>query len=206
MPSDKPENISKFGITPFEYVLATASQKCLDVYKIALANSLKSIPDPSIVISADTIIVTNTGRVLEKPCSEADHISMLKMLRDQVTHKVYTAVCVLAPREDARAPGYNMETAVEETRVVFDEKIGDEMIEAYVKTREATQMAGGYGIQGMGSLLVKRIEGSYDNVVGLPVRVTMGLMEKAMFKQGSDAGSDDEEDDEDYAIHSGLTH
>ena len=195
MPSTKPENLSKTSLTPFEYVHQTAHQKCLDVYQLALENGIKSIPDPTMVISADTVIVTYSGRIVEKPRSEADHIAMLKMLRDQVSHKVYTAVCVLAPREDCRAPGYNMETAVEETKVVFDETIGDDMIEAYVKTREATGMAGGYGIQGMGSLFVKRIEGSFDNAVGLPVRVTLGLMEQALFKQGSeDGGSEDEEE------------
>lgn len=195
MPSEKPENLSKTDLTPFEYVHQTAIQKCLDVYQIALENGIKSIPDPTMVISADTVIVTNTGKIIEKPRSEADHIAMLKMLRDQVSHKVYTAVVVLSPREDCRAPGYNMESAVEETKVVFDETLGDAMIEAYVKTREATGMAGGYGIQGMGALLVKRIDGSFDNVVGLPVRVTMGLMERCLFKQGSEAGSEDEEEE-----------
>lgn len=147
------------------------------------------------VIAADTIVVTTSGRILEKPRSEADHLAMLKMLRDQVNHKVYTAVCVLAPREDARHPGYNMCSTVEETKVVFDEAAGDDMIEAYVKTREAVGMAGGYGIQGMGGLLVEKIEGSYDNVVGLPVRATLALMEKALFQQGSDDGEDDEDDE-----------
>jgi len=118
---------------------------------------------------------------------------MLRTLRDQVAHKVFTAVCVLAPREDLRHPGYNMETVVEETKVVFDEQASDGLIEAYVRTREAVGMAGGYGIQGMGGLLVEKIEGSYDNVVGLPVRATVGLMERVLFAQGSDDGEDEEE-------------
>ena len=46
---------------------------------------------------------------------------MLKMLRDQKIHKVFTAVAVIAPREDARSPGYNTETTVEETKVVFSD-------------------------------------------------------------------------------------
>lgn len=119
---------------------------------------------------------------------------MLRLLRDQKSHKVYTAVCALAPREDARSPGYNIETAVEETRVVFDEGVSDGLIEAYVKTREGVDKAGGYGIQGIGSLLVERIEGSWDNVVGLPVRVTLGLVEKVVLNQGVDDDEDENEE------------
>jgi MAF protein len=178
----KPESLSKTDLSPFEYVLQTASQKCLSVYEKSLETRLPSIPDPALVIAADTIILTTHGRILEKPRSEADHIGMLKMLRDQKQHKVYTAVCALAPREDARHPGYNMETSVEETLVSFD-SVGDDLILAYVNTREGVDKAGGYGIQGMGSLLVERIEGSFDNVVGLPIRVTLGLIEKVVLNQ-----------------------
>jgi len=51
---------------------------------------------------------------------------------------------------------------------------------AYVKTREGADKAGGYGIQGIGSILVERIEGDYNNVVGLPLRATVQMMEKIM--------------------------
>jgi MAF protein len=193
LPSTKPENLSKEELGPFEYVLQTATQKCLDVYTVALENSLASIPDPALVIAADTVIVTTSGRILEKPKSEKDHISMLKMLRDQRVHKCYTAVVCLAPREDARDPGYNIESTVEETKVVFASDVSDELIEAYVKTREGVDKAGGYGIQGMGALLVERIEGGFDNVVGLPVRVTLALVEKVVLDQdfdGADGDSD----------------
>ncbi|CAG8982316.1 hypothetical protein HYALB_00005317 [Hymenoscyphus albidus] len=190
-PSTKPEDLSK-DLDPLEYVMQTAIKKCLDVYQVALENSMKSIPDPALVISADTIIVTNTGRILEKPRSEADHLAMLKMLRDQKNHRCYTSVAVLAPREDARHPGYNIETTVEETKVVFDENVSDELIEAYVKTREGVDKAGGYGLQGMGSLLVEKIEGSADNVIGLPLRATLALIEKVVM--GDDEEEDEEED------------
>jgi len=165
------------------------------VYESALHNSLASVPDPALVIAADTIVLSKSGRILEKPRSEADHVAMLRMLRDQKSHKVYTAVCVLAPREDARHPGYNIQTMVEETKVVFAEEVTDELIMAYVKTREGVDKAGGYGIQGMGGLLVERIEGSWDNVVGLPVRVALGLIEKVVMNQ-EDEDEDEDEDEE----------
>lgn len=191
-PSTKPENLSKEQLGPLEYVLQTALQKGLDIYQHCLENNLASIPDPSVVIAADTIIVTNAGRILEKPRNEKVHIGMLKMLRDQRVHKCYTAVAVLAPREDARYPGYNTETTVEETRVVFAADVSDGLIEAYVRTREGVDKAGGYGIQGMGSLLVERIEGSWDNVVGLPLRATLACVEKAVLNQEDEEGEEDE--------------
>lgn len=141
------------------------------------------MPDPSLVIAADTVIVTDSGVILEKPRSQADHIRMLKRLRDEKSHKVFTAIAILAPRDDARYPGYNCENEVVETKVVFDADVGDELIEAYVKTREGVDKAGGYAIQGMGAMLIERIEGSFDNVVGLPIRNTVALMEKAVFDQ-----------------------
>jgi predicted house-cleaning NTP pyrophosphatase (Maf/HAM1 superfamily) len=118
---------------------------------------------------------------------------MLKTLRNMGSHKVITAVIALAPRDDARYPGYNLETVVEETKVFFDKTASDELIEAYVKTREGVDKAGGYGLNVLGSLLVERIEGSADNVIGLPLRRTLAAMEKVVMNQGEDDEDDEEE-------------
>lgn len=69
--------------------------------------------------------------------------------------------------------------------------VTNELITAYVKTREGADKAGGYGIQGIGSILVERIEGDYNNVVGLPLRATLQLIEKIM-----NPSDDDEEEEE----------
>lgn len=58
--------------------------------------------------------------------------------------------------------------------------VTDDLICAYVRTREGADKAGGYGIQGVGSILVEKIDGTFDNVVGLPLRATLQLIEKVM--------------------------
>ena len=150
----------------------------------------ETLGEPAVVIAADTVVVSAMGQILEKPRSEAEHISMLKNLRDGGVHRVFTAVAIMAPLESAREPGYALETAVEETTVRFDKNIPDDTILAYVKTREGVDKAGGYGIQGIGTILVERIEGSFDNVVGLPVRTTLGLIEKVLNGGDGDEGDD----------------
>lgn len=152
--------------------------------------------DPDLVIAADTIISTRGGQILEKPRSVDDHRRMLKHLRDTRSHLVLTSVCCLAPRADATYPGYSLESHTEESTVYFareSDGLPDDVIEAYIKTREGRDKAGGYAVQGIGGLvLVERVEGSVDNVVGLPVRRCLQLAEKVIFRQG------EEDEDSEY--------
>ncbi|KAL8705668.1 MAG: hypothetical protein Q9201_001236 [Fulgogasparrea decipioides] len=176
IPSTVPEAFPK-SLSPFEYVLQTATQKAMTVYS-AQIDSPEG--EPALVIAADTVVVSPGGQILEKPRSEANHIAMLKGLRDSISHKVYTAVVVMAPLASARDPGYALESTVEETAVKFGRDVSDELILAYVKTREGVDKAGGYGIQGIGAILIDKIDGSFDNVVGLPLRPMLALIEKVL--------------------------
>jgi septum formation protein len=88
------------------------------VYNQEIDNAEKG--EPTLVIAADTVVVSRHGDILEKPRSMKEHISMLKMLRDTGEHKVYTAVVCMTPLESAEPPGYAIETHVEETTVKFD--------------------------------------------------------------------------------------
>ncbi|KAI4859707.1 Maf/Ham1 [Hypoxylon rubiginosum] len=156
----------------------------------------RSRKDPDLVIAADTVIVTRDGAVLEKPASAAAHAQMLRHLRDTRAHRVLTAVCAVAPRADAQHPGYALASHVEETKVVFareSDGLPDDVIDAYVRTREGVDKAGGYAVQGLGgALLVERVDGPVDNVVGLPVRKCLQLCEKVVFRQGEESDEEDE--------------
>ena len=90
----------------------------MTVYQQEINNP--ALDEPALVIAADTIVVSHLGVIMEKPRSEQEHVAMLKTLRDDPLHKVFTAVVVMAPLESAKAPGYALETCTEETLVRFD--------------------------------------------------------------------------------------
>jgi septum formation protein len=112
------------------------------------------------VIGADTIVfIGNT--VLEKPDSVDDARHMLKRLSNR-THQVFTGYSICC-----RQAGHSFTDSVR-TDVVF-KNLTDDEIEWYIQTDEPFDKAGAYAIQGLGTFLVRRINGSYTNVVGLPV-------------------------------------
>lgn len=119
----------------------------------------------AIVIAADTEVVYS-GKVLGKPSDRDDALKMLNMLNNSV-HTVITAVSV---RCMDKKIGF-----LEKTNVVFNNN-SDELLNWYVNTNEPYDKAGGYGIQGLGVVLVKNVEGSYNNVVGLPLSALINLM------------------------------
>lgn len=112
----------------------------------------------SIVIGADTTVLCE-GRVLGKPKDKEEAKEMLRFLSGK-THEVYTGVAIVS--KDVN----DCFTSV--TKVEFYE-LSDEEIDWYISTREPMDKAGAYGIQGFGCRLVKRIEGDYFTVMGLPV-------------------------------------
>lgn len=111
------------------------------------------------VIGADTIVVYE-DHLLHKPVSPEEAVQHLQTLSGK-THAVMTAVAVITP--DGKES-----TFVEETKVVF-KNVPQSLIEAYVASEDPFDKAGGYGIQTDGLFFVDRIEGDYNNVVGLPL-------------------------------------
>jgi septum formation protein len=136
------------GEPPREYVLRIAKEKTQAV----------SAGGDDIVLGADTVVCVG-GEVLGKPANAADAAAMLRSLSGR-EHSVFTGISL---RRGAR-----LVADVAETVVWFD-PIGEDEIAAYVATGEPMDKAGAYAIQGYASRFVRRIEGCYHNVVGLPV-------------------------------------
>ncbi|KAF5094392.1 hypothetical protein D0Z03_002100 [Geotrichum reessii] len=177
IPSLFKEDLDKSALTPFQYVLDTATHKALDIYR----SEIDADKEPSLVIGADTIILSSTDQILEKPRSKGHHFEMLKSLRDAGSpHKVFTAVVCIVPYELPIHPGYALESHIEETEVHFDSKVTDQELLSYVESGEAADAAGGYKIQGRGAVFIKSIKGDYFNVMGLPVYGTKKLIQKVL--------------------------
>jgi len=117
------------------------------------------------VLGADTT-VTIDGEILGKPVDEADAMRMLRLLSGR-PHEVHTGVALVS------AGG--VRSAVDTTRVWFS-SMTDEDISWYVATGEPVDRAGAYAIQGFASRFIPRIEGSYSNVVGLPVALVSSIL------------------------------
>lgn len=110
-----------------------------------------------VVVSADTIVAID-GELLGKPVDDTDAARMLRQLSGR-THQVMTGVAVRR--------GGQVQSFVETTTVHFDE-LSDDEIEWYISTGEPVDKAGAYAIQGRGGAFITSIDGSYDNVIGLP--------------------------------------
>lgn len=129
------------------------------VKKLALLKA-RDIPlkDRDLVLSADTIVTYN-GDIFEKPKNQADAYQMIQTLSGR-KHEVITAVAIRTLEK---------EHIFTESTSVYFYQLSEEAISAYVKTNEPYDKAGAYGIQGLARIFVKKIDGDYFNVVGLPI-------------------------------------
>ena len=146
------------GLSAYETALAFARGKAQEVFS--------RYPE-SVVLGADTVVALG-DEIFGKPADGEDARRMLRALSGR-THSVFTGICVCSPR--------GMRESVVETRVEFF-PLGEELIERYVKSGLPADKAGAYGIQD-GYPLAKRVEGSFTNVVGLPVE-EVGALLKAL--------------------------
>ncbi|HEU5041132.1 MAG TPA: nucleoside triphosphate pyrophosphatase [Gemmatimonadales bacterium] len=154
VPSNIPE-VRRPVETPVDYVERLAREKALSVRG-------------RLVLGADTTVVVR-DEVLEKPVDPDDALRMLRKLQGR-THQVVTSVALVH--------GERIHQATDVTNVVF-RRMTDDFLRAYIATGEPMDKAGAYGIQGYGAALVDRIEGDFFSVMGLPLRLVLGLLEEA---------------------------
>ncbi|MCX6648929.1 MAG: Maf family protein [Candidatus Bathyarchaeota archaeon] len=123
-----------------------------------------------LVIAADTIVVLD-GRILEKPRSRKEAKTMLRALCGR-THTVISAIALI--EKDKKFS----DIRTEETRVTM-KGLSEEEIEAYVATGEPMDKAGAYAAQGVGAIIIERVEGCFYNVVGLPMSLLHDMLKDA---------------------------
>lgn len=160
IPSNAEEVITESD--PKEAVKRLAKLKASDVAVRCLESReyIENGKEDTIILGADTVVVYE-GRILGKPKDKEDAKRMLSMLSGK-THQVYTGVSLI------RIPMMSSYTFCQRTDVTMYH-MSPEDIEYYVNTGEPMDKAGAYGIQGMGGIYVKKINGDYNNVVGLPI-------------------------------------
>ncbi len=139
------------GADPEAYARALARAK---------AGQVAAAHPGRLVLGADTVVVLD-GDVLEKPVDHAEAATMLRRLSGR-EHVVITAIALLGGTAGREWLGH------ESTRVEFL-PLAEDAIRRYVASGEPADKAGAYGIQGLGALMVRRVEGCYFNVMGLPL-------------------------------------
>ena len=171
--SEREETIT--SSLPSEAVEKLSSQKAEEVYE-RLCREGKAAGE-LLVIGADTVVARD-GVILGKPSDRAASEQMLSMLSGG-EHSVWTGVTLIHGKNGKT----QKKIFSEETRVVMYPMTSEE-IEDYIQTKEPEDKAGSYAIQGIGARFIKKIDGDYNNVVGLPVGRIYQEMKK--FKQAEE--------------------
>lgn len=163
LPSDIDES-ERENESPAEYVLRLAKTKAEACMALLAQGNHEMRP----VLAADTT-VTIDGRILGKPKDEEDARDMLQLMSGR-RHEVLTAMAITTSN--------GIEALLSITQVEMA-VLAVEEIDAYIRSGEPFDKAGAYGIQGLASTFIKRIDGSYSGVMGLPIYETAQLLKGA---------------------------
>lgn len=174
--------------SPTDYIermVATKAEAAIQQLASRLKTDKSCFSDSFIILTSDTIGVLADGQtVLVKPVDREHAYSMWQQMSDSV-HEVWTAVQATyvslsskVANSSTHEPVFqiiNQQRITERTEVTFI-ALTAEMMSNYWESGEPADKAGGYGIQGLGAIWVSRINGSYTNVVGLPLPQTLALI------------------------------
>jgi len=153
------EEVHCLGESAEDHVMRLASDKAGAV--------ARSSPPGCLVLGADTEVVID-GQILGKPASPDDAARMLRLLAGRV-HRVITGVCLIVAPDSVQALKHDI------TYVTFA-AMNEQEISDYVQSGEPMDKAGAYAVQGLAGRFVTRIEGSYSNVVGLPISLVYQVL------------------------------
>jgi len=163
------DEMPKYEEIAEEYVIRVAAEKS------AVCQQKLTTPLP--ILAADTSVVIN-GHILGKPENEEHAVQMLQQLSGN-KHRVYSAVSVRGITPNSESLYHHQALSI--TEVKF-RTIEPKEIKAYWKTKEPQGKAGAYAIQGLGSVFVESISGSFSGVMGLPLFETVELLSKQGIK------------------------
>jgi septum formation protein len=150
------------GESATAFVNRMANEKCLAVQQRMAPG------DRSVILAADTIVAVD-GDILGKPADDDEARRMLRRLSGR-SHDVHTSVCLATPADIG---------IVRVTTAVVFAPLSAAEIDWYVGRGESLDKAGAYGMQTAGAVLVARIDGSPTNVIGLPLRETVAMLQGA---------------------------
>ena len=153
------------GETPQDYVIRTAREKAQRALNYLQQQSTGFASHP--ILAADTCVMLD-GLVVDKAHNDEDVRQSLKFLSAK-EHEVHTHIVLITPEQTLES------TSINKIRM---RELSDAEIEHYVKSGEGLGKAGGYAIQGLGGMLIKRLEGSFTGVMGLPVSETWELLQQ----------------------------
>ncbi|WP_201512479.1 Maf family protein [Psychrobacter alimentarius] len=170
-----------------ERMVATKAQAAIEQLNLKIKTSEACFADPIIILTSDTIGVLPDGQtVLVKPTDREHAYRMWQQMSDSI-HEVWTAVQATQvslpldiPEPTSQEQGFQIldqRQITERTEVSFI-PLTIQMMSDYWESGEPADKAGGYGIQGLGAAWVSRINGSYTNVVGLPLAQTLALIKE----------------------------
>ena len=163
---DVDEKINRSN-SPKANVRALSVLKCQEGVRKIISERKSSYP----VLTADTIVVLG-DKIFGKPRQESDAINMLLKLSGK-THLVMTAVTIgIMTKEEAKFHTISVSSRVEFAKLTASD------CKEYCDTGEPFDKAGGYGIQGYGSAFIRKINGSYSNIVGLPIHEVVQLLKE----------------------------
>lgn len=144
-------NPSMFA-NPSEFVRVQAQKKCEEI--------VPRVKDADLILTADTIVFLD-NQILGKPGTHEKAYEMIKMLNNR-SHLVETGVYIIMPKK-GKSCSFSVKTAV------YFDNLSDTVIRAYADSDDPLDKAGAYGYQSGAMSLIKKIDGDYANVVGLPI-------------------------------------